>query len=343
MKNPRLKKDPWIELEDPRQKWVKVPCGKCLECRKAKGSAWRIRLLEENKTPDQIGIFITLTFNEHELNKMHVEAAHRGHWEDPDTGAAILAVRRFTDNWRKEEGYSLKRFMVTEKGHKNTKRIHLHGVIWINKKHKYEIENKIRKKWKYGFVWVDRKAAGDAAMTYISKYITKIDTDNPNFIPTILVSPGLGQNLVTKEIDTRRNMGFKEGRTYHLKNGTTVSLPDYYVKKIWNENERAQAWSESMNEGRVWVNGHEIIINTLEKTELACIANEQSRRTEKNKPFKNYESVDFLLSMIQSNNGTVLDYMEILLEEHHDANTWVLHKSTHTREANFKWDETIYA
>lgn len=44
--------------------YKQVPCGKCLECRKAYQQQWIIRITESFKASKRVGTFFTLTYNE---------------------------------------------------------------------------------------------------------------------------------------------------------------------------------------------------------------------------------------------------------------------------------------
>ena len=121
--------------EDERVLYVPVGCGKCIECRNQKKRNWQIRLHEEIKE-DLTGKFVTLTFSEEELNKLCNETN-----TTESNAVATIAVRRFLERWRKEFKKSVKHWLITELGHENTERIHLHGILFTN-----ENEEKIREK-----------------------------------------------------------------------------------------------------------------------------------------------------------------------------------------------------
>ena len=111
-------------LLDERVKYVPVGCGHCMECMKKKSREWKIRLNEEYKVT-KFHYYITLTFsNEHLLklcNEMNLKECN---------AIAGKAVRRFLERWRKKYKKSLRHWLVTELGHENTERIHLHGIIF---------------------------------------------------------------------------------------------------------------------------------------------------------------------------------------------------------------------
>ena len=131
--------------EDDRVLYVPVGCGNCIECRNQKKREWQTRMNEEIKH-DNTGQFITLTFNNEELQRLTEETGIQ-----ESNAVATLAVRRFLERWRKKYKKSVKHWLVTELGHNGTERIHLHGILFT-KENKETIENI----WKYGKIWETR-------------------------------------------------------------------------------------------------------------------------------------------------------------------------------------------
>ena len=128
--------------KDQRALWVPVGCGKCMECRKQKSREWQTRLSEEIKcTPN--GNMVTLTFSEPELNKLYTKTDQEENLKDPDNFAAAYAIRHFLENWRQQIGKPPRHWLITERGHQNTERIHIHGIIWTDQ------PKQIEKLWKY--------------------------------------------------------------------------------------------------------------------------------------------------------------------------------------------------
>lgn len=172
-----------------------VPCGSCYNCRKARASSWRSRLLlEQLYGKHKNALFITLTLDNEHLSSFR---------DDP---AAFW--RRFRDRFRKEYRRTPVWWFTTELGERNG-RLHLHGIIWdapfyISSsvwRSREKMAQKLSSSWKYGSVWVDY--ASDKTMGYITKYITKTSvkengkihhlTVNWNFRPKVFCSPGIGR------------------------------------------------------------------------------------------------------------------------------------------------------
>lgn len=266
-------------LTDLRKQFVPIGCGNCWECRKRKRNDWTIRLTEEIKNDSNNWTFVTLTFNEQKLQY------HRDKVEesliDKDTGElkcdiedferltddnriATLAVRMFLERWRKKTGKSVRHFFITEKGHKNTKRIHLHGLIRSR-----DLEM-IRNTWLNGYIWPRRKAdmkanvVNEKTINYIVKYITKVDKVNIGFYSKILCSPGIGRNYINSTRFELHRFNGENTLDYYLTNTNhKLGNPIYYRNYLYTENERDILWSMMLDKGKRYVFGIEIDINSI--------------------------------------------------------------------------------
>lgn len=246
------------ELTDIRVGYVPVGCGKCIECRKQKARSWQVRLNEEIKHRND-GNMITLTFSEDALNNLKKNIINE---EIDENEIATIAVRRFLERWRKTEKKSIKHWLITELGHTNTERIHLHGIIFTNK------PELIEEKWQYGFITLGNgitNYVNERTINYIIKYVTKIDKDHKNFIPKILCSPGIGANY-TKKTDAKNNKynNEKTNETYRTRTGLKLNLPIYYRNKIYSEEEREKLWINKIEKKERWIMGEKIKIDTIE-------------------------------------------------------------------------------
>lgn len=256
IKNPRYKENKKNKgivpfCEDTRKYMVAIGCGECIECRKQKARQWQIRLNEELKENNK-AYFVTLTFNNEELEKLCKELNI-----NECNGVATKAVRRFLELWRKHEKKSPKHWLITELGHTNTERIHLHGIIWATDR------SKIEKYWKYGNIWIG-DYCNAKTINYIIKYVNKLDTDHKNYKSIILCSKGLGKryfiNEGNKEIHKFNNELTKE--FYRLQDGSKVNLPIYYRNKLWTEEQRDKLWTNLLNKKIRYVRGIKIDIST---------------------------------------------------------------------------------
>ncbi|NDV94341.1 hypothetical protein D0T84_05335 [Dysgonomonas sp. 521] len=242
-------------LLDKRVKYVAVACGCCMECMKAKARDWQIRMSEEIKT-DGTGKFVTLTFSEESLEELR-QSIEGDTIEENDI--ATLAVRRFLERWRKKHKKSVKHWLVTELGHNGTERIHLHGIIFTDKKEDIELI------WQYGYVWVG-DYVNERTINYIIKYVHKADGDHPEYKPKVLTSSGIGRNYINR-IDSKNNKfkGEDTDEAYRFKNGMKASLPIYYRNKIYNEEEREELWINKLNKQERWVGGERMPFKTYEE------------------------------------------------------------------------------
>lgn len=238
------------KCEDMRTKYVPVGCGKCWECRKQKARQWQIRLYEEFKA-DNDAHFITLTFSPENYIKIKTKYNCKSENE-----VATIAIRLTLERVRKEKKKSIKHWFITEIGHDNTKRLHLHGITW-NK----EYTECLQKKWEFGITFIGNYMS-EKAISYITKYMTKPDTENKNYIGKVLCSPGIGKNYINS-INAKNNKFNNENtnESYRLKDGTKLNLPIYYRNKLYTENEREKLWINKLNEGIKYVCGEKVNIN----------------------------------------------------------------------------------
>ena len=248
MRNPHYINKPFLCV-DKRQLYVPVPCGNCYECRRQKAQGWRVRLAEEMKVRPY-SYFVTLTFSEESLNKFKQPN------EDDKNQIAIEAMRLFLERWRKKYKKSLRHWMITELGHTGTERIHLHGIIFPNEPITAELLKKI---WSYGRIDIGQYC-NMQTINYIVKYVTKIDTDHPDYKSVIITSPGMGASFL-KTYNASTYVYKKDGTTkkyYTLPDGHKIALPTYYYKKLYSDIERLKLWSELLDKDERYINGIQI-------------------------------------------------------------------------------------
>lgn len=258
-------------IQDKRVGWVPIGCGKCIECRKQKAREWQIRMMEEIRT-NKNGKFVTLTFSDRSLTELReaLDIKINGNkkqkkWIE-ENAIATLAIRRFLERWRRKYKKSVRHWLVTERGHENTKRIHLHGIIWTE-----EDTEKIQERWGYGHIWVG-EYVNERTVNYIIKYVNKIDPVNKGFEPKILTSPGIGKNYL-KRTDWKRNKykGKETEDVYIFKDGRKSKLPIYYRNKIYTEEEREKLWLHLLDEEKRYILGQEIDISKGEEEYYAIL------------------------------------------------------------------------
>lgn len=237
-------------LTDLRVSKVAVGCGKCIECRKQKAREWQVRLHEEIKD-HKFAYGVTFTFSCEELEKLCKEIGLK-----ECNAVATKAVRRFLERWRKTYKKSLCHWFITELGHENTERIHLHGIIFSE----FEIKPQtFADYWKYGNVRINDYCNGKT-INYLIKYVHKIDTDHKDYMPIVLCSKGIGQRYL-KTFHAKTLHAYKPNNTkefYRLNNGQKVNLPTYFRNKLWTEEEREQLWIDRIEKGERYVLGIKI-------------------------------------------------------------------------------------
>lgn len=236
---------------DERLRYVPIKCGNCIECRKAESREWRVRLEKEYINSDIPAKFVTLTFNK-EIYEKWIKTA-----KTENEGATLL-VRRFLERWRKETGKSVRHWLITEKG-EDYARLHLHGLIWTTAN-----EKTISEKWSYGFCYVG-DYVNNKTINYITKYITKQDTNHPDFKGKKFVSPGIGRGYNTKQAYHKYIPG-KTNDHIRLSNGQKIAMPIYYRNKAFTEDEREKLWLEKLDKNERYIRGIKFDMNKADDT-----------------------------------------------------------------------------
>lgn len=267
---------------DERLRYITVPCGHCAECRRKKKMSWQIRLQEHNKYMIQQGYkgyFVTLTFDEISLIKL----SYKSH-TDSALVICSLAIKLFRDRFRKSS-YSdisdLHYFLIPELGHQGTERLHLHGIIWLNKELPEIYTDRYVKPrtygstlsnvWLYGNIYFGHDVS-NRAINYITKYILKVDKDRPDFHPNPYHSRFLGDNFLTEHSNYKFN-GEKTVTQYRLDNGKMTALPSYYMHKLYNPIEREKLQIQLLDREYQYIHGIKVhksqvtdeLIDTLTK------------------------------------------------------------------------------
>lgn len=245
-------KHPAEYCNDFRKLYIPIGCGKCYECKRQKAQQWKVRLNEEIKDHKH-AYFVTLTFSNESLIEL---CKVNGLQENNVNAIAAIAVRRFLERYRKKYKVSLRHWLVTELGHENTERIHLHGIVFRDDPLTNE---ELSALWKYGRTDTGQYC-NNKTINYIVKYVTKIDPDHKKYSPIILCSAGLGKNY-TQTYEAQLKYRYKPRETaeyYTLPDGNKVALPIYYRNKLYTDAERQQMWTDRLDKGDIFVNGIKI-------------------------------------------------------------------------------------
>jgi len=248
-------------VRDVRTLKIPITCGRCSECREQKASGWMTRIIEEVRHDDQ-GTFVTFTFTDEsilELKQWVLEKKNAyAEGYDLENEIAKRAVELWRERWRKETGKSPKHWLITELGHKNTERIHIHGIVW-SQENKRVRDERLQRLWQYGRNNYYGRYMNERTGAYITKYMNKTDLMHPNYTPVILTSPGIGAEYTrTDRAELHRFRG-RDTRNYYIhRNGFKGTLPTYYKHKIYTDSEREMLWIYSMDKNIAWVKGDKI-------------------------------------------------------------------------------------
>lgn len=243
-------------VSDERVLAVPIGCGKCMECMKQKKREQQQRLHEELRNNKLKAYFITLTFSAEELKNLAKECKGKGY--ELDNNIASLAVRRFTERWRKKFKKTIRHWLITELGGGRYEHLHMHGIVFTN-----ENPKEIEKAWKYGYMYTG-EYVNEKTINYIVKYINKPDEKHKYYTPKIYASKGIGKNYLNR-IDSKNNIYKNNGETntmYKTKNGQKIPLSKYYRNKIYTEEEKEKLWIELLDKNKRYVDGIEIDIST---------------------------------------------------------------------------------
>lgn len=277
---------------DKRVMYVPIGCGECGECRKQKIRMWSSRLIEDIRHNTN-GRFVTLTFSEESLTELRAEILlelstlseriikkyklkcekenreYKLSRYELDNAVATLAVRRFTERWRKKFKKTIRHFFITELGHTGTERIHLHGIVWTGKDETIIKDMKqVEEIWKYGWVWKYKSYQGKAynnvnekAINYMGKYIMKVDQDHKTYKSIILCSKGMGEGYInSKRAEGNKFKGEDTDDTYR-RDGKPSNMPIYYKNKIYTEDEKEQLWIMKLNKEVRYINKTKIDVS----------------------------------------------------------------------------------
>lgn len=253
---------------DERLRYIDIECGHCYECKRKKARNWRIRMAEQlRETPT--AVFFTGTFTDQRIEKI---SRKYGIDKENANEIATKETRLFLERIRRVLGKSVKHWIVTEKGHTNTRRIHIHGIFFAQDgMSQQSLIWLLKNNWIAGYSY-NGKYVNERTINYVSKYLTKTDLDNVDFEGKVLASPGLGRNFVKSwngrqikyipKTDIQRTT-----ETYTFRNGAKAPLPKYYKEKLFTEDEREKLWIEKQEEGYRFVMGEKILAKTEEEEE----------------------------------------------------------------------------
>jgi hypothetical protein len=300
-------------ITDPRIKYISIPCGQCMECKKKESRNWAIRLKEEIQTDGRCK-FITLTFDDRSLVKLEEDVNSKiskmisdqigndiNHGEklygyNLENEICKVAVKRLREAWRSQSNRmkikdSLKYWFSTELGQTKTERIHMHGIVWTDD------VKRLENTWKYGYVDVG-EYCNEQTINYIVKYVSKVDPIHKNYKSIRLNSNGIGKGYLNKKDAENNKYKGKDTKTeYRDRKGYKSGLPTYYRRKLMNEEECEKAWVHTLDKEERYVNGQKYDVSNekgMRRFEIALNQmREKGKRLGFNDDSKNYEKIRY--------------------------------------------------
>ena len=236
----------------------RVPCGKCLQCRKKRRSDWSLRLEHEYLGSDS-ALFITLTYGDWSIprTKEGYLTLHKKHLQDyikrlrNDHVKYVTKELKVTKKQVKDVSKPIRYYAVGEYGSK-TRRPHYHMLLF-----NYDIANlrPITDQWKntstglkHGYVDVGTVTA--SSINYVTKYMFKDWGKNDKRVrPFSMMSKGrkFKSDGSPNEWSILGNYYIKNYGKHHLEtedlstadiNGNIRRLPKAYVQRLFTEKEK---------------------------------------------------------------------------------------------------------
>ena len=105
----------------------------------------------------------------------------------------------------------------------------------------FKLINILRNNWIDGYRFYG-SYVNERTINYVSKYMTKKDEDNPDYIGIVLCSKGLGANYTKRMAYKHEWNKEKTIITYRARNGADIPLPRYYKTQLYTEDQRQLLW-----------------------------------------------------------------------------------------------------
>jgi hypothetical protein len=232
----------FILVRDGKQETI--PCGKCINCKKRRISAWSFRLVEEDKISSSSS-FITLTYD-----SINVPLTEKGYMN-----LCKRDLQLFFKRLRKRNKNKIKYYACGEYGGK-TDRPHYHIILF-----NADIET-IQESWGKGQVHYGK--VSEASVGYTLKYICKEskipkhkNDDRQKEFP--LMSKGMGKNYLSNQMINWHKADLSERMYCNLKDGKKITMPRYYKEKMYTEEEKQHIKQKSIEkiqkqELEIWKN-----------------------------------------------------------------------------------------
>lgn len=227
----------------PRAIWLKVPCGKCLECKQQRSKEWAFRLEQEMKDWQHCA-FITLTYDDDNLPVYNSKLGFvvRGRH---NKGMSTLYKRDLTLFLKrlryKEYGiFKFKYFAIGEYGFNGTCRPHYHILLFYNGPRPEKLYTTIAKVWDSGRISCTSATFG--RLSYCSKYCSNgaVGCRHRFQTPYMVCSnrAPIGYNWLSSDLAMACFIRGEKviNRSYVKKDGTRVTykmrIPRFYLRKM---------------------------------------------------------------------------------------------------------------
>lgn len=206
--------------------YIKVPCGRCMNCKQGRGREWIFRLKQEMKVSTS-AFFVTLTYDDG--NIVCTEQGTPTLWKY-DLWKYFKEVRRSMEE-------KLRYFACGEYGTK-TKRPHYHAIIFNAEK------DTIEEKWNKGIVHVGEVT--EDSIAYTTKYVLKQNEEwekykvekDPGFHRQFnCMSKGIGKNYFEDPQVIKYHKENLDKPWLEDEKGFKYPIPRYYKKNIFNDDE----------------------------------------------------------------------------------------------------------
>ena len=215
-------------------RYLKVPCGKCVNCKRSRRQNWMLRLDYENRLyTDMFNYFVTLTYDDEHL--------------PINNGVGVLNqqdVTKFMKRFRKHFDVPFyKYYYVGEYGYHGS-RPHYHVLMFHVPFNWNEMNVILRREWKLGFA--DIGTVTIKSINYVSGYFLE-QLDNVASRACKIVKPfmrcsqRIGDNIITHSLKEQINSGAMSIRS---PSGTTVSIPRRYKDKLITNSGKSQRYNE---------------------------------------------------------------------------------------------------
>lgn len=209
----------------PLNRFISIPCGRCLGCLSAKSREWSMRVSHESMYYDygRNAMFITLTYNKENLPNNY--------------SLCIRDLQLFYKRLRKDTskiGIKIKHFSCGEYGTKY-RRPHYHAIIFGMSYSNPYMHILIKKNWNKGFSYIGN--VSDKSIAYCCKYMLK---DSHTFCSKKVYFERYKREqpfrVMSKGIGKRYCLDFAENIVENLNinyNDLKLSIPRTYISWIW--------------------------------------------------------------------------------------------------------------